>query len=235
MKKEKGFTLIELLVVIAIIGLLSSIVLVSLKGVREKARVAALKQYSASIYHALGADIVGHWNFNDETLKDSSGNGFDIISSGGFGYSPDSIAGKSIVFTGGGSFYIQQEIKFNSGSATAEFWIKLPSASNNGWTINVENSGSQFCTIDSTENVPLLSNKWNHIVFVYTGSKLELILNAKTIISKVCSIGKIDMSHSSASYIPPANTIIDDVRVYDSSLSSAEIQKHYAEGLLTHR
>ena len=36
--KRKSFTLIELLVVIAIIGLLSSIVLVSINGVRAKAR-----------------------------------------------------------------------------------------------------------------------------------------------------------------------------------------------------
>ena len=51
--KNKGFTLIELLVVIAIIGLIASVVLVSMKDVRAKARDARRKQEISQIMKAL--------------------------------------------------------------------------------------------------------------------------------------------------------------------------------------
>jgi len=69
--KNKSFTLIELLVVIAIIGLISTIVLVSMQGARDRARQAKVKDDLFQIRDAM--EIARHGQ--DKVLLQITGSG----------------------------------------------------------------------------------------------------------------------------------------------------------------
>ena len=60
-----AFTLIELLVVIAIIGILSGLIITTMSGATESARIAKLKVYSNSVRDTLGANLVSEWKFDE--------------------------------------------------------------------------------------------------------------------------------------------------------------------------
>ena len=145
---KRAFTLIELLVVISIIGLLSSIVLASLNSSREKARIAAAMQSNASIYHAIGDQIIGHWIFDDatgSTVPDISGYGYNgVLMSGSSINTSDTFGQNSLASLqlNGSSAGVSMGVRsIRSDSVTVCGWIKLNNLNSDGAIFSV-GSGS---------------------------------------------------------------------------------------------
>ncbi len=132
-KNNKGFTLIELLVVISVIGVLSSVVLASLNSARDKARITAGIQFSANLYHSLGSEAIGGWNFDEgsgtSTIDDLSGYLNNGTLTNGVAWSTDTPSGKgySLSFDGINDYVnmgTRDSLQMGTGAVTVEHWVK---------------------------------------------------------------------------------------------------------------
>jgi len=140
MSSNRAFTLLELLVVITIIGILSSIVIVSMSGSTDSATIAKGKAYAQQIHALLGANAVGVWNF-DEGFKDTCPESKDACDISGYNnhgtfhgdthFVPSDIGGYALSFDGAGDYVDCGDNNiFNVSSAiTVEAWIKSSASS----------------------------------------------------------------------------------------------------------
>jgi len=131
-QQKPAFTVIELLVVISVIGLISSIILISVKATRDKARIVKGLNFNAQIHHALGDKLIAEWKFNDN-LIDSSENDHDGLWKGTASSPPNDhfvdslsqLGGKALNFNGVDEYV---EIPYSKNllpeSLTIQAWIK---------------------------------------------------------------------------------------------------------------
>jgi len=257
LRKGEGFTIAELLVVIAIISILSSVVLVATKGARERAKQTAILQFSASVYHALGADIIGYWSFDDssdlgkDSVGDHNGTGYGTINP-----VEGIVRGGVKVSDGGGIIVPDSDDLDGAGighNVTIEFWMKAALLSSSDWNIVVTKytnyhigiyqgyPRAYFKNVGSLQDTSYIFevNKWYHYLITYDGLKLKLFINGKERDS-VPATNDLDNNNRDF-YIGRYGTtsyyfdgIVDEVRIYKSALSSAQIRKLYAEGAEKH-
>jgi len=85
--------------------------------------------------------------------------------------------------------------------------------------------------IDSVD--PISLNEWSYVVVSTDSSKISLYIDGKFITSKSLATNFV-INNMQIGYCPHAtyfNGLIDDVRIYNGALSSAQIKQQYVSGL----
>ena len=258
--KQKSFTLIELLVVIAIIGLLSSIVVVNIRGnTIEKARIARNLEFASSLYHAIGDELVGYWKF-DGSAEDISGYNNDGTVYGSPDY-PEGVVNEAMQFNGSTQYVdCGNKTSLSVTDSTYEFWMKpgitLDGAAGVRYIMQKMNSwriiyyGPSACMIfypDYGTNKYYVhiedfqQDKWYHIAFTFVDGSpgtAYIYVNGVKSTMRPDAPGAMQTSSGNVIVNPESHNYIgylDEVRIYSKILTAYEIQQHYAEGLDKHK
>ena len=138
---NRAFTLIELLVVIAIIGILSGLIITTMSGATESARIAKLKVYSNSVRDSLGANLVSEWKFDEgigNVINDSWGINTGTWTgplapntSPNFRPQSECISGQCLAFDGADDFVSiinNSSLWTKTNNQTNSFWVKFDNA-----------------------------------------------------------------------------------------------------------
>jgi len=272
---RKAFTLIELLVVIAIIGILSSLIVVSMSGVTQKANIAKAQVFSNSLRNALMLNIVGEWKIdeisgtsaNDSWGGNSNGTlygfanttaGYGDANNSGWKSSSNCISGSCLKFDGSDD-YVDCGIGAGldlTDAVTIGLWVNpstltstrtiffrgIASAASGSYAINQEANKINGYIFDtawratSASTTSLVLNQWYYVVLTYDKTNLKLYINGVNEKTSPLTTS-INIAVGSTTRIGDANGVqrfngsVDEIRIFNAALSSAQIQENYYIGL----
>ncbi len=257
---KNAFTLIELLVVISILGLLSSLVLLSLQGAKDQADIGKAQEFSHIVRVSLGADLVSEWKLDDNTL-DSGGSGNDGTINGD-PVQVDGIFGRALEFDGTGDYLHcgnPSSLQL-TGDMTISFWVyptniaqhrenAIDKAYCGEFALTQETSGrlSYFHGPNGAETGGYMSRGWDNI---FSNDEWIHIVLTRKIASQSIRLYRNgeDLGEGGAGWVSPSvsnepvtigdgyagdgfHGIIDEVQIYDNTLTITEIKQLYVQGI----
>lgn len=245
---NKGFTLVEIIVVIAIIGILSTIAMVSLGGMRERAQIATGKSFDSQIARTIGLSLLSKWSLNSDVADDQNKEKNKGVIIGGV-TEIEGITKNALKFNGTNglirfpsSFFATTPTEF-----TVSFWAKpakIPSSDailfystrNVEFAVGYSTQGKFYTSYklnpSGWESVAAQNtsqpDKWYHIAMSWSPNKVVLYING-AVIGERKPTGKVFATTPSGypafgAFVRPTGTtgyfpgILDEISLYTEAI-----------------